>query len=345
MGKISLLVVSNAYPANDKDYFGIFVQNQVKRLKAREKMEVECCCSTIKAENLFEKLKKYFLITAYFLPKFFKNYHIINVHFPFPTIYLAYLYKLFHPGVRVVTTFHGSDIRNYPKNIVERILGFSFKYFVDHSVAVSSAIKREIDRKLNFDTAISVLSAGVDFDKFHPENKNKSLDLLFVGSFTKVKGFDLFIEAIREMDVSLEVLAVGEGELEERTPSLLKVHEPVEQSKLCGYYNSTKMLVVPSREEAFGLVACEALACGIPVVAARVGGLKEIIVPSINGLFFSAGDKEQLKSKLRKGLNLCENSSFAKDEEIRETVKAYSFTNVIDKQIDIYKKLLTPNKD
>ena len=64
----------------------------------------------------------------------------------------------------------------------------------------------------------------------------------------------------------------------------------IPRSKMPQFWNSVDIAVVPSLSESFGLVALEALACGVPVIATAVGGLKEVVVDGECGLLVPPGD-------------------------------------------------------
>jgi glycosyltransferase involved in cell wall biosynthesis len=66
-----------------------------------------------------------------------------------------------------------------------------------------------------------------------------------------------------------------------------------------GFWGAVDVAVVPSLYEPFGLVALEALACGIPVIASAVGGLKEIVLDGQCGLLVPPGDAPALTRALR----------------------------------------------
>ena len=68
------------------------------------------------------------------------------------------------------------------------------------------------------------------------------------------------------------------------------------------FFNSSRLVVTPSRYETFGLPALEGIACGIPVVASNVGGLPEIVNEEV-GLLFEAGDSVALAKAISKGMS------------------------------------------
>lgn len=70
------------------------------------------------------------------------------------------------------------------------------------------------------------------------------------------------------------------------------------RNEMPAFWNSLSVAVVPSFHEAFGLIALEAMACGIPVVASAVGGLKEIVEDSETGMLVPPGDAAALAQAL-----------------------------------------------
>jgi D-inositol-3-phosphate glycosyltransferase len=149
---------------------------------------------------------------------------------------------------------------------------------------------------------VEVVPPGVDHGVFVPGDQRAArralgLDasgrvLLFVGRIQPLKGADLAVRCLADLDPDVTLVVVGgpsgtDGEAEIRRLHAL-VHElglhgrvrfvpPQPHDGLTAYYQAADVCLVPSRTESFGLVALEAAACGTPVVAADVGGLRSVV--------------------------------------------------------------------
>lgn len=160
---------------------------------------------------------------------------------------------------------------------------------------------------------IEVLPPGVDHRLFSPGDQAAARArlghagrrvLLFVGRIQPLKGLDLAVRALAEIDDAV-LWAVGgpsgadgpqELERVRRLAAELGVAErvlilpPRPHHELVDYYRAADVCLVPSRTESFGLVALEAAACGTPVVAASVGGLRSIVNDGETGLLVEGRD-------------------------------------------------------
>ena len=132
--------------------------------------------------------------------------------------------------------------------------------------------------------------------------------MLFVGRIQPLKGLDIAVETLegvgrRYRDVQLLVVGGasgpdGEHELRRfdeavqhhRLQARVKLVPPQPHHLLSTYYRAADVCLVPSRSESFGLVALEAAACGVPVVAADVGGLRTLVDHGRNGMRIAGRD-------------------------------------------------------
>lgn len=154
---------------------------------------------------------------------------------------------------------------------------------------------------------VEVIPCGVDTELFRPmdsEQAKRDLGLegervvLYVGRLEPLKGVDILLRAVAELDGPnfVRTLIVGGDPGNDSEMQRLKALSEelgissrvsflgrMEQQDLPTYYNAADICVVPSYYESFGLVALEAMACGTPVIASRVGGLPTIVKDSVTG--------------------------------------------------------------
>ena len=162
---------------------------------------------------------------------------------------------------------------------------------------------------------IEIVPPGVDHAFFSPGDRGGARAatglgagpvLLFVGRIQPLKGLDVAVRALADLnrpDATLVVVggpsgAEGDQELA-RVRDLavalgvagnIRWVEPQPHQLLSTWYRAADVCVVPSRSESFGLVALEAAACGVPVVAAAVGGLRSIVEHGRTGLLVEGRD-------------------------------------------------------
>ena len=158
---------------------------------------------------------------------------------------------------------------------------------------------------------IEIVPPGVDHERFSPGPpasrvaNRRALGLgdgpllLFVGRIQPLKGLHLAISCLAELgDPRATLVVVGGPSGPDGPAELERLHErarscgvtdrvrfvsPQPHDRLTEYYRAADVCLVPSRTESFGLVALEAAACGTPVVAANVGGLRSLVDDGITG--------------------------------------------------------------
>src|SRR6266852_6467741 len=169
---------------------------------------------------------------------------------------------------------------------------------------------------------VAVIPCGVDTELFQPMDPAKAKDLLelppdplllYVGRLTPIKGLDTLLEAMVAVPEPADLLVVG-GEHDERDGghaaalraqvAALGLDRRVRflraqpQRRLRLFYAAADVTVMPSHYESFGMVALEAMACGSPVVATRVGGLTTTVRDGVTGFLVPEGDVNALAGRL-----------------------------------------------
>lgn len=203
--------------------------------------------------------------------------------------------------------------------------------------------------KRNHFTIFNALPNYIDF-RLQPRQFIEPLTLGVVSRLERIKGMDLVIPAFTRLSKeypNLKLIIVGDGSLAtimkkqaEENEVSRKIHwlGRVCQKDLQECYDRIDVLLVPSRSEGFGLTAIEGMARGCIVVAARTGGLQEIVTEERSGLLHESESVEDIARCVRKVL---------KDKRLQATLsikaiedaKKYSFGIYADRFNSLYKKL------
>lgn len=234
---------------------------------------------------------------------------VLHVHYAIPHAVCAYLAKgmVDHP-LKVVTTLHGTDITilAHDGSMAELIrLGINGS---DAVTAVSRDLIEETRERLHISRAIDLTYNFVDKRVYYPRDcsrykkdfaPNGEKILMHVSNFRPVKRVgdvvDVFHRVHRE--VPSRLVFIGEGPemhktysrvrelgLEDRVLFLGKQDEVAEQLSVAD------VMLLPSEKESFGLVALEAMACGVPTVGSTAGGIPEVVTHGETGFLSEIGD-------------------------------------------------------
>jgi D-inositol-3-phosphate glycosyltransferase len=210
---------------------------------------------------------------------------------------------------------------------------------------------------------VTVVPCGVDTEVFRPLDKAitrrelglpaKEQVVLFVGRIEPLKGIDLLLRAVSHLDGRFRVLVIGgdgkdiarKSELaalsaELRIAGKVTFLDAVPHDDLPLYYNAADICVVPSYYESFGLVAVEAMACGVPVIASRVGGLKETVQDGQTGYLIPWLCPEPFAERLELLLN---NEPLRRSlgREARVAAERYHWSEVAARVEDVYHDLVS----
>ena len=219
-----------------------------------------------------------------------------------------------------VLTLHGSDV------LVGLKVGGPVKWIskvIAHqaaaSLCVSQALQRVVRNELQMEE-ITVLRNGVDVGVYRPMNRHEQRArlglpkeasvILSVGNLVPLKGYGYLVDALPQIIASHpETIIVLIGDGEER----LRLRERAGEFGLSGrlwfpgylppaeipaWINAADVFVLPSLSEGLGVVILEAMACGRPVVATRVGGIPEIVEDGRTGFLVAPQQPDQLAERI-----------------------------------------------
>ena len=240
-------------------------------------------------------------------------FDVINAHGALAVILLSFFVR----GVPIVYTEHDATpwscrYRRLPertiRKVVYRTLNVTAFGRADRVVMLFASQRDEAVRRWRIDREkVFVIPNGTDPAVFDtPQREAPRLDLdrycLFVGSLVPRKSPDLLLDAIADLDDVACVFA-GDGpmraKLERRAAELgvsdrVRFLGAIRPHELGAVYHGAEMLVVPAVSEASPLVAVEAMACGLPVVASRISGLPSLVKDWDTGFLVKPGDVGQL---------------------------------------------------
>jgi N-acetyl-alpha-D-glucosaminyl L-malate synthase BshA len=237
---------------------------------------------------------------------------IVHAHYAVPhatAAYLAYQMLDASPGPRpaapprTVTTLHGTDITLVGSDpSYRRAVAFSIEQ--SHGVtAVSQSLKADTIGALGVQHGIRVIPNFLDCAEYRrrfdpalrarlcPPEQCEAL-VVHVSNFRPVKRVEVAIEVFRliRRQVRARFVLIGDGpvraDIERRVADCGLTGDVIfagEQHELVPWLSIADLFLLPSAQESFGLAALEAMACEVPVVASKVGGLPEIIEDGVTG--------------------------------------------------------------
>ena len=175
--------------------------------------------------------------------------------------------------------------------------------------------------------------------------------IFFAGLLTENKGiFDLIAiipELVKKVP-SVKVLLAGTGELQRIQAVLQSGHIEgsvkllgwVDPQQLIGLYHQSHLFVLPSYYEGLPMVLLEAMACGLPIVATRVGGIPELIEEGENGILIHPGDREALLNALARLLGDPILRGHMALKNVQKIKEKYDIPGYIQKLKNLYRELL-----
>jgi L-malate glycosyltransferase len=247
---------------------------------------------------------------------------IVHAHYAIPHATAAYLARQIlasgHGGhvPRVITTLHGTDITllgNDPS--YSETVAFCIEQS-DGVTAVSESLRRDTVRELGIRREIRVIPNFLDCSVIHrrevPDLRARLTPdgealVIHMSNFRPVKRVPVVVEVFARVrqECRARLLMVGDGpDLGEagRVARAHGIHDHVtflgEQDQIVPLLSAADVFLLPSAQESFGLAALEAMACEVPVVTSRVGGLPEVIEDGVTGFMHPLEDLDGMAASI-----------------------------------------------
>ncbi len=258
----------------------------------------------------------------------------------------------------------------------ERIAGEErIAHFANRLIAATPAEEDQLIELYDADpTKIAVIPPGVDLCHFRPQPRvemRRQLGLpldqkiaLFVGRIEPLKGIDTIIQATRllcdqspsladqltvaivggspwavQLDAEMARLQALRSELGlERTVRFVGARQ---QSVLPDFYSAADVVLMPSHYESFGMVGLEAMACGAPLIAARVGGLAHLVKESKTGFLVPPRAPGELANRMNLLLS-DELLRWEMGKAARKEARRYGWRIIADRMLALYTSVGVP---
>jgi glycosyltransferase involved in cell wall biosynthesis len=297
----ALLLLSNMYPGASDPVFGSFVAKQVEALRASG-VRVRVVASGRGRAGAVGTTARYLSLAlrTKLAALIHRDFDVIIAHFLYPTAWLARIASLLS-GRPYVVVAHGLDVTSVQGSGLLARMSLAATRRASLVVAVSRSLEGRVRSELELPATVptAVINMGVDRSTFRPAaGEGARPDLgwadgekvaLFAGNLIERKGVDVLVAAfstLRARDACDRLAIAGDGLLRDLlagqaaalgVADAVEFLGPVDAATLAKLMAQTDVFVLPSRAEPLGVVLLEAMACGTPVVASRVGGIPEIV--------------------------------------------------------------------
>lgn len=285
---------------------------------------------------------------------------LLHVHYAIPHAVCAYLAKkMTDDKLKIVTTLHGTDITvlGYDPSLNDMI-----RFGIEGSdvvTAVSESLVQQTYDLLQPKKAIQTVYNFID-ERVYSKKDTQDLKtqygisddekvVIHVSNFRKVKRVQDVVKSFHliEKQVPSKLLLVGDGPEISVVCNLVKelgLKDKVlflgKQENLEDLYSISDLMLLLSEKESFGLVLLEAMACGVPSVGTKIGGIPEVIDDGVTGYLSDVGDVEDIaENAVRILANATLHKEFA-ENAISRVKEHFSSQRIVQQYEDMYKQLI-----
>lgn len=303
-------------------------------------------------KNERRSIKEAIYFALKLFPKLMKeNFDIVECQgFPFFSCFTAKIHSLFGKSKLIITLHEVWNDYWYDylgnAGIFGKIIEKSVINLTDNIIVVSSKTKRDLRRIKKSENSI-IVPNGIDCKYISQIKPSKeSADIIFAGRLIKEKNVDILIKAVhlvKNQIPDIKCFIIGDGPEKaklEMLVSKLDIQDNIifkgfmeNYDDLIAYMKSSKVFVLPSIREGFGIVVIEANACGLPVVVVdhKMNAATDLIINNKNGIISKLSEND-IKDMIIKMIY--------KKEEMNnnciETAKNYDWDKIVESLEDYY---------
>ena len=287
----------------------------------------------------------------------YERLELLHVHYAIPHAVSAYLAKKLCEELcpRVVTTLHGTDITLIGSDSsFLPITKFSIEKS-DGVTAVSEYLKRKTRETIGVSKPIEVIYNFINSSTFF-RDPNPRMErpagnvVIHVSNFRPVKRIgdvvNVFARIRQELKATL--LLVGDGPERAKAEQMshsLGISQSVRflgsRSSVLDLLSISDLMLFPSENESFGLAALEAMACEVPVVGTKTGGLPEVVVDGETGYLSDIGDVDSMAESSIKILKDEEKRRHLGKNARERVVECFDSKAIVPKYEELYNKVLS----
>lgn len=273
------------------------------------------------------------------------GYDILHVHQGFPALMASVV--SFGRSIPIVYTLHA--IKPPLHKPAERFCAAVAARNISRFVAISAAV-RDSYPEFSRNGAMEIVANGIDLGRYRIGETNSDIPRIIcvAGLRHQIKGQDVLLKALgilKTRNVGFTCRLVGEGASRPILEKMIRDLYLQDRVELLGVrfdvpdlLAESDLFILPSRSEGFGLAIIEAMASGVPVVAADIDGPREIVSHGRNGYLFEAGDENDLADKIAALLNDNIHREKLVEQGLRD-VRNYSIEKTYRNYLHIYEQL------
>ncbi len=265
----------------------------------------------------------------------------------------------------IISTFHGlvsvennrsMASRTMEKMLHERWATWFERRQIEYSnalIAVSHEMLEEMQDLMQEKlTKTKIISNGVDVEKFDFSNTVGETDqnlLVFVGRIDRIKGIYNLVQAMKKVKPSIRLVMIGDSFGRKAFQKHLNTEGVSDRILLTGALPNTTVfewihksyaLILPSFHETQGIVLLEANACGKPVLASNVGGVKEVVAHGENGFLFNPHDIDSIANAINKLFEMPHTAQQMGDTGKALVEKHYTWDKIAAQTLAFYEKTI-----